>query len=122
MSGSGARADHGSPDLADLLAGIASGLHGAIDDAHRGMDVLLHDAAVRLLNALLPPMVHSRNALVRAANWAALEADTARLLFALGNTVIPNSVLAGQVAEKVEQGIGRIVADLDYTHGVNSIT
>jgi len=108
--------------LADVIEGIASGDHDIAHNAQSYIDELVHQAAVQLLNALLPLIVHGNNAVTRSTRWVATEASTLELQFDLAGADISNTVLAGLVAEKVEIGLDRITTDLDFTGGVNSIT
>lgn len=108
--------------LADVIEGIASGDHDTTHNAQSYIDELVHQAAVQLLNALLPLIVHGNNAVTRSTRWVATEASTLELQFDLAGADISNTVLAGLVAEKVEIGLDRITTDLDFTGGVNSIT
>lgn len=105
-------------NLADLIDGIGQGLH----DVPSQIDALVHEAAVQLLNALLPAIVHGKNAVTRSTRWAAVEATTVEVSLNLGGATVSSTVLAGLVAEQVELGLNRITSDLEYTHGVNSIT
>ncbi|HEV7184512.1 MAG TPA: hypothetical protein VGN33_08435 [Leifsonia sp.] len=108
--------------LQDLIGGIGSGLHDAADGVQGWIDGLVHEAAVRLLNVLLPPMVHGRNVVVKSGGWVSVEAVTLEINLTLYGASVNNTVLAGLVAKKVEEGVGHITSSLDYTHGVNSIT
>ncbi|GAB3578921.1 hypothetical protein GCM10027406_16000 [Leifsonia lichenia] len=107
--------------LADLIEGIGNGLDDIAHDAQGFVDELVHQAAVQLLNAMLPAIVHGRNAVTRSTRWVAAEAGTLELQFNLAGAGVSTTVLAGQVAEKVELGLNRITSDLDFTDGVNSI-
>lgn len=109
-------------NLEDLIAGIGNGVAGAADAVREGIDGLIHSAAVGLLHSVLPPMVHVRNAATRAGAWVTVEGLTAEMLLTMTGARVHNSVLAGAVAGKVEQGVNRITAELDYAGGVNSIT
>lgn len=122
MSSRGSK--HAGParqNLAQLIAGIGDGRGGTADDVVAGIHDLIHSAAVGLLHSVLPPMVHARNAATRVGAWTALEDHTAQVRLALTGAHIHNAVLAGEVARTVEQGVGRITANIDYAGGVNSI-
>lgn len=109
-------------NLEDLIAGIGEGLEGAAEAVRAGIDGLIHSAAVGMLHAMLPPMVHFKNATTRATAWTAVQALTAEAALTVTGARVHNAILAGQVAQKVEQGVEHITTDLDYTRGVNSIT
>ncbi|GAB3586321.1 hypothetical protein GCM10027406_36170 [Leifsonia lichenia] len=115
-------ADLAYRNLAELIEGVGKGFEDATDDAMSYIDAFVHEAAVQLLNAMLPPIVHGNNAVTRSTRWVATEATTVELALNLGGATVSNTTLAGLVAEQVERGITRITSDLDYTHGVNSIT
>lgn len=116
------QADHAYENLTDLIEGIGSGLHDAADNAQSFIDALVHQAAVELLNALLPPIVHGTNAVTRTSRWVSIEATTLEVRFNLAGAGVSNTVLAGLVADKVELGVTSITSDLDFAHGVNSIS
>ena len=109
-------------NLADAIAGIEKGLESTAEAARAAIDALLHNAAVGLLHAALPPMVHGRNALTRSGAWVRAEALTAELGLSLTGARVGNAALSGAVAEAIDKGLDIITKDLDYTPGVNSIT
>jgi hypothetical protein len=109
-------------DLADLIGGIGSGIHDVVDGVQDGIDAMVNTAAVGMLNSLLPPMVHTKNALIRSGSWVSVEAGTVEVASRVAGVAVGNAVLAGLVAKKVEEGVATITSDLDYMHGVNSIT
>jgi len=108
--------------LQGLIEGIGKGLHDVGEGAQALIDAAVHDAAVRLMNALLPPMVHGKNVVIKSGGWIAAEAITAEILWTLNSASVSNGVLSGLVAKKVEEGVGHITSRLEYTHGVGSIT
>ncbi|SDH63997.1 hypothetical protein SAMN04515691_0593 [Leifsonia sp. 98AMF] len=114
-------ADLAGANLGDLIEGLASGIQDVVEGIQGGIDALVNDAAVRLLNAVLPLMVHGRYTAIRAAGWVGVEASTVELTGRAAGVTVSNAVLAGLVAKKVEEGVGRITSELDYAHGVNSI-
>ncbi|WP_431219787.1 hypothetical protein [Leifsonia xyli] len=116
------QAEQARDDLASVIEGIGKGLDGLVHGAQEAIDELVHNAAVGLLHALLPPMVHGKNAMVRSGAWVRTEALTAEILLALGSAKANNALLAGLVAGKVDEGVDHILSHSDYTHGVNSIT
>ncbi|MFF9565070.1 hypothetical protein ACF1AJ_17105 [Leifsonia sp. NPDC014704] len=118
----GNSADLAGANLGDLIGGLRSGIQDVVEGIQCGIDALVNDAAVRLLNAVLPLMVHGRYTAIRAASWVAVEAGTMEIAGRTAGMAVSNSVLAGLVAKKVEEGVGRIMSELDYAHGVNSIT
>ncbi|SEA45602.1 hypothetical protein [Leifsonia sp. 21MFCrub1.1] len=109
-------------NLEDLIAGIGEGLEGAAEAVQAAIDDMIHSAAVGLLHSMLPPMVHVKNATTRATAWTTVQGLSAEVFLTVTGARVDTAVLAGQVAQKVEQGVGRITANLDYTGGVNSIT
>lgn len=108
-------------NLEDLISGIGEGLEGTAEAVRAGIDGLIHSAAVGMLHSMLPPIVHVKNATTRATAWTTVQALTAEVGLTVTGARVHNAVLAGQVAQKVEQGIGLITANLDYAGGVNSI-
>ena len=109
-------------DLADLIGGLGSSLHDVAEGIRGGIDAMVNTAAVGLLNSVLPPMVHAKNAVIRSGSWVSVEAGTLEVTAGVVGVTVGNTVLAGLVAKKVEEGIGTITPNLDYMHGVNSIT
>ena len=122
MSYSSHRPDRTFADLADAIESIEKSVESTAEAAKATIDALLHNAAVGLLHAALPPMVHGRNALVRSGAWMRVEALTAELGLSLTGALVGNAVLSGAVAEAIDEGLDIITKDLDYTPGVNSIT
>jgi hypothetical protein len=82
---------------------------------------LARQAAVGLLNAVLPPIVHTNAGAVKATGWAALTGASGVVGLALTTADVGNSVLAGAVAGKVRQGVEDLTSNNDYAQGVNSI-
>lgn len=116
---------HGSEEtnaLADLIGGIGDGIHDLAEGIQQGIDAMVNQAAVGLLNSILPPMVHTKNAVIRSGSWASVQAMTAQAGGLAAGVAVSNAVLSGLVAKKVDEGMGKITSDLDYTQGVNSIT
>jgi hypothetical protein len=109
-------------NLEDLIAGIGEGLEGAAEAVRAGIDGMIHSAAVGMLHSMLPPMVRLKNGATRAAAWTTMQALTAEAGLTVTGARVHNAILAGQVAQKVEQGVSHITAELDYSGGVNSIT
>ena len=111
-----------SGSLADLIGQLGNGIHDAAESVEEGIAAQVHSAAVGMLNSVLPLMVHGTNAVTRTSGWVPIEAGTLEIRTRLAAVTIGNTVLAGQVAKKVEEGVGRITRNLDYAQGVNSIT
>ncbi len=111
-----------SGNLADAIANIEKGFEHTAEAARAAIDSLLHNAAVGLLHAALPPMVHGHNALVRSGAWVRVEALTVELALSLTGARMTNGVLSGAVAGAVTKGLDTITKDLDYVQGVSSIT
>ena len=111
-----------SESLADLIGELGNGVHDVADGINEEIAALVHSAAVGMLNSVLPPMVHGKNAVTRASGWIPLEAGTLEIGARLAGVSLGNTVLAGQVAKKIDEGVGRITPHLDYSHGANSIT
>ncbi|MGO4595024.1 hypothetical protein AB4Z18_14510 [Leifsonia sp. 2TAF2] len=116
--------DFGSNEanLAYLIQQFGSGLHDLADGVHDGIAALIHHEAVGMLNSVLPPLVHAKNTLVRTGGWVPVEAHTIEIGGRLAGVTVSNAILSGLVQKKVEEGVGTITANLDYTHGVNTIT
>ncbi|NUU05097.1 hypothetical protein [Leifsonia sp. C5G2] len=91
------------------------------DAAAEAIDGLVHDGAVQLLNAMLPPMVHGGNELTKAAAWAQIAAHSAAVQAHRAGLGMGNTVLAGMVAKKVDEGLAHLAKDTDYARAVNSI-
>ena len=108
-------------NLEDLIAGIGEGLEGTAEAVRAGIDGLIHSAAVGMLHSMLPPVVHVKNAATRATAWTTTQALTAETGLTMSGAGVHNAVLSGRVAQKVQQGVEHITADLDYAGGVNSI-
>lgn len=110
------------PDaLADLINGLGSLIPATADALAGAMENVIHDAAVDLLNAILPARVHANNAVVKSGGWVAVEGSTDVVRFTLGAGDVSNTVLGGMVAKKVAEGVTRITSDTSYADGVNSI-
>lgn len=91
------------------------------DSATEAIDGLVHDGAVQLLNAMLPPMVHVENVVMKSAAWAQIAAHSAVVQANLAGLRMGNTVLAGMVAKKVDEGLAHLAKDNDYARAVNSI-
>lgn len=114
--------NQGYDNLAEVIAGIEKSLRDAAPEAKAAIDKLVHDAAVGLLHSALPPMVHTHNGLTRAGAWTRVQALTAEMSLDLAGATVNNAILAGHVAEKVNDGVGHITSNLEYAGGVDSIT
>jgi hypothetical protein len=91
------------------------------DSAAEAIDGLVHDGAVQLLNAMLPPMVHGGNVVMKSAAWAQIAANSAAVQADLAGLRLGNTVLAGMVAKKVDEGLAHLAKDNEYARAVNSI-
>ncbi len=86
------------------------------------IDQLVNQAAVKLMNGVLPAMVHAHNTAVKSGGWVAVEASSAAVQFALGSASTSNGVLAGMVAQKVDHAVAQLSSENHYDRGVNSIS
>jgi hypothetical protein len=104
-----------------MMDDILNAADDLADSAIGAIDRLVHDAAVQLLNGILPPMVHAENVVVKTAAWGMVTGHAAAVQANLAGLGMGNTVLAGMVAEKVEEGLAHLAKDNDYARAVNSI-
>lgn len=104
-----------------MMDDILTAAEDLADSATGAIDQLVHGAAVQLLNGVLPPMVHGENLAVRAVSWATVAGHAAAVRANLVGLGMGNTVLAGMVAKKVDEGIAHLTKDNDYARAVDSI-
>ncbi|MDR6612748.1 MULTISPECIES: hypothetical protein [unclassified Leifsonia] len=110
-----------SSTIADVLDDALRTASDAVETLTH-VDQILHRAAVDLLNLALPTIVRAGSVPVQAAALAVVSASSGRIGLTLGGAAFSNTVLGGEVAKKVAQGIDTLKADSDYGKAVNSIT
>lgn len=105
----------------ELFDGIDREMRTGVHDVQDWIEAQVHGAAVQLLNALMPPIVHANNAAVKLSESAVVAPASTGIGFTIGSADLGNSVLAGAVADTVERGLGELRSESDYAQGVNSI-
>ena len=107
--------------LADLIDDAVKDVTNTVDSTIQAIDGAVHDAARKLLDAALPPMVHTQYAVVKGANWVVMEGAVTAVNVTLGRANVA-ATLSGAVEKKVTTGLERIAANNDYARAVESIT
>ncbi|MFE4951241.1 hypothetical protein ACFQ9V_14155 [Leifsonia sp. NPDC056665] len=107
--------------LADLIDDAAKDVSNTVDSTIHAIDDAVHQAARRLLDAALPPMVHTEYAVVKSANWVVIEGAVTAVNVTLQSADVA-AALSGAVEKKVTTGLERIAANNDYARAVESIT
>lgn len=107
--------------LGDLIADAVDDVTSTVDLTVMAIDVAVHQAAVGLLNAALPPMVHSGYALVKTGNEVLINGAAGAVTFTLGSANV-SAALSGTVEKKVTEGLTHLKADTDYARAARSIT
>lgn len=108
--------------LGDLIDEAARDARDTVDATIGGIDRLVHQAAVELMNALLPPMVGANNALIKSESWLVVEGASEIVRFTLGTAGASNQVLSGRAGNKVTQGVDHLTSNNDFERAVSSIT
>ena len=108
--------------LDELIDGAVNAVTDVTDATQEAIDAAVHRAAVGLLDAILPALIHGGDAVVKAAAWAPMAATAAKVTAALHVAQAGDGVLAGMVERKVAAGVGELLRDGDYLRGVNGIT
>lgn len=106
--------------LSDLIDSAVREGSRTADSTLNAIDDAIHQAAVRLLSAALPPVVHSAYAVVKAANGAPIGIASSAVEVALRSADV-STALSGAVAQKVTHGLERLSSDTDYARAVRSI-
>ncbi|MDP9903284.1 hypothetical protein [Arthrobacter bambusae] len=109
---------HGVENTADAAG---SAIEGAAEATGAAIESAVRSAAVDLLNAVLPPMVHAEYGAVRAAAWAAIQVPVQALGLTVAGAKVDETVLAGLVAQKVTDGLSHLKENTHYAQAVNSI-
>ena len=107
--------------LGDLIEESVRDVSGTVDATIHAIDGAVHQAARLLLDATLPPVVHAQYALVKSANWLAMEGAIAAVHVTLGSANA-SAALSGAVEKKVTAGIEHIASTNEYARAVESIT
>lgn len=105
----------------ELFDGLDREVQNGVKEVQDWIEAQVHGAAVQLLDALLPSMVHASNAAVKVSESAAVMSASAGIGLTLGTADLGNAVLAGAVADTVKRGIDDLKAQSDYSRGVDSI-
>ncbi|MEY9953116.1 hypothetical protein [Leifsonia sp. EB34] len=107
--------------LADLIEEAVEDVSGTVDATIHAIDGAVHQAARVLLDAALPPVVHTQYGVVKSANWVAMAGAVTAVTVTLGRANVA-AALSGAVEKKVTSGLEHIAAKNDYTRAVDSIT
>lgn len=107
--------------LGDLIDEAVRDARDVADATMGAIDGLAHQAAVELMNALLPPMVHASNALIKSESWVVVEGASEIVRFTLGTAGASNQVLSGRAGNKVTEGVGHLASKNDFERAVRSI-
>lgn len=107
--------------LGDLIDDAMKDVANTVDSTIHAIDGAVHEAARRMLDAALPPMVHAQYAIVKGGNWVAMEGAVTAVNVTLRGADVA-AALSGTVEEKVTAGLARIAANNGYARGVESIT
>lgn len=96
------------------------GVTSTADSTVEAIDIAVHQAAVGLLNAVLPPMVHAGYSLVKTGNTVAMNVAIGTVNHTIGSANV-SAVMSGTVEKKVTEGLTHLSSDNDYARGVRSI-
>lgn len=105
----------------ELFDGVNRETQTGVHEVQDWIEAQVHGAAVQLLDSLLPPIVHAKNAEVKISESANVLPASTGIGLTLGSADLGNTVLAGAVADTVQRGIDELKAQGDYAQGVNSI-
>ncbi|WP_090107305.1 MULTISPECIES: hypothetical protein [unclassified Leifsonia] len=107
--------------LGDLIDQAVRDERDTTDMTMDGIEGFAHQAAVELMNALLPPMVHANNLLIKSGSWVAVEGASEIVRFTVAAAGASNEVLSGRVGDTVTEGLGHLTSNNDYARAVRSI-
>jgi hypothetical protein len=105
----------------ELFGGIERELQTGVSEVQSWIEAQARAAAVGLLHSMLPPLVRADYAAVKVTESAVVLPAHAGVGIALSAADVSNGVLAGAVADKVEQGISVLTRRSEYSKGVTSI-
>ena len=118
-------ANHAALDPArfveELFGGIERELQTGASEVQAWIQAQAHGMAVGLLHSMLPPLVHANYAAVKVSQSAAVLPAHAGIRAAVSVADVSNGVLAGAVADKVNQGLNELTRRSDYSEGVDGI-
>jgi hypothetical protein len=107
--------------LGDLIDQAVRDERDTTDTTTDGIEGFAHQAAVELMNALLPPMVHANNLLIKSESWVAVEGASEIVRFTVAAAGASNEVLSGRVGDTVTEGLGHLTSNNDFERAVRSI-
>ncbi|MGH1526225.1 hypothetical protein ACRAWC_20065 [Leifsonia sp. L25] len=107
--------------LGDLIEEAVTDVSGTVDATIHAIDGAVHQAAKSLLDATLPPVVHTQYGVVKTANRVVMEGAVIAVNVTLGRANVA-AALSGAVEKKVTAGLEHIASKNDYTRAVDSIT
>lgn len=109
--------------LGDLIEEAVKDVSGSgtVDSTIHAIDGAVHQAAKTLLDAALPPVVHTQYTVVKSANWLVMEGAVSAVNATLGRANVA-AALSGAVEKKVTSGLEYIASKNDYTRAVDSTT
>ena len=107
--------------LDGLIEGALDLVGDGVELTQQAIDEAVHRAAVGLLDAVLPPMIHGADTVVKTVNRPLVHGAAAIVRGTLGVAQGSGTVLTGMVEKKVDSGITTIRGHGDYTRGVESI-
>lgn len=105
----------------DLFARLDREVQTGYQEVSDWIEAQVHGAAVQLLDALVPPIVHTNNTALKISESAIVGSASAGVWFTLNTADLSNTVLAGAVADTVRRGVGELQSQSDYGKGVNSL-
>lgn len=105
----------------ELFDGLDREIQTGVREVQDWIEAQAHGAAVQLLDAVMPPIVHAGNTAVKASESVIVHSASAGVEFALNSADVGNAVLAGAVAQTVQRGIGEMKTQGDYRRGTDSI-
>lgn len=107
--------------VGELFDGLNREMQTGVEEVNDWIESQVHGAAVQLLDALVPPIVHTNNSGVKITESAIVIPAGTGIDLVVNSADINNAVLAGAVADTVRRGVGELKAQSDYNHGVGSI-